>query len=309
MEILFLLPHKKIRTVCVVFKINADYLLETNFTNLVFSLCLKFFNFAPLIVCAGKDGTLVAVFTETDMQVYSALSGRVLHVFHQTKPVGDVGQNSLLAAFENVVACNSKENENTLHVFDIDRFKEERSFDIFEQEDDEQFLHVTQVIMKSEDEVLVAKKMKIDIYSVEHGYILRSLKGKLDDWIQHMHISNDGTVLVFPKRNMVVLMDLLTGERKDILPHANYVSRVLAVNSNVILTSGSDNMVCIWDLTREDVNKRVGKLETVLSIHCIPNNSRHLITVGRIGIDNHCVTVWDLSTVLPIRKVSGIKSN
>ena len=270
---------------------------------------MKFFDSTPPFVCCGDDGTLVAVFTETNMQVFSAISGRVLHVFLQAKPVGGLGQNTLLTGFESVAISNSRQDENTLHVFDVTNFKEEQSFSVFQQEDDENFLHVTEIFMQSKHELFVAKKTKIDIYCVEEGCILRTLQGKVDDWMQNINICSDGSVLVFPKSNMVVMIDLLTGERKDILPHANYVARAFAVRSDVILTSGSNTIVNIWDLTREDVRADKGKVETVLSIHSIPNDLRHVVTVGRLGINSHTVTVWDLSTVLPVRKVSGLKSN
>ena len=163
--------------------------------------------------------------------------------------------------------------------------------------------------MKSENEVLVAKKMKIDLYSVDKDELLRTYKCKIDDWIQNASIDPTHSLLVFPKRDKVALIDLESGERKDVLLHPNYVSRALAVDCDIILSSSGDNVVRVWDLTRKDVHQRVDKPELLTNIYSIPDNSRHLVTVGRLGIDNFCVTIWDLPTMLPVRKVTGLTTS
>lgn len=116
-------------------------------------------------------------------------------------------------------------------------------------------------------------------------------------------------MLVFPKRDKVAFLGLESGERKDVLQHPNYVSRAFAVSRDVILTSGGDNIVRVWDLTRKDVHHQVEKPETLVNIYSIPGDPGHLLTVGRLGIDNYCVTVWDLGTMLPVRKITGIKTS
>ncbi|KAJ7389989.1 hypothetical protein OS493_028044 [Desmophyllum pertusum] len=151
--------------------------------------------------------------------------------------------------------------------------------------------------------------MKIDVYSVDNGDVLRTYKCKIDDWIRNVSLDLTQNMLVFPKRDKVSLIDLESGERKDVLPHPNYVSRAFAVGSDVILTSGGDNVVRVWDLTREDVHQQIVKPETLVNIYSIPGDSRHLVTVGRLGIDNFCVTIWDLPTMLPVRKVTGITTS
>ena len=236
-------------------------------------------------------------------------TGKTLHHFTSIKPVGNAGQNTLLTSWNDIVLCNSKEDENSLKVIDINDFKILHSFNVFEDKDEEEFLHLTQIVMKSENVVLVAKKMKIDLYSVNKGELLRTYKCKIDDWIRNASLDPTQNVLVFPKRDKVALIDLESGERKDVLPHPNYVSRTFALSSDVILTSGGDNIVRVWDLTRQDVHRQVEKPETLMNIYSIPGDSRHLVTVGRLGIDNFCVTVWNLHSMLPVRKVTGITTS
>lgn len=81
------------------------------------------------------------------------------------------------------------------------------------------------------------------------------------------------------------------------------------MSRDVILTSGGDNIVRVWDLTRKDVQHQIEKPETLVNTYSIPGDPGHLLTVGRLGIDNYCVTVWDLATMLPAGKVRGIKTN
>ena len=239
---------------------------------------------------------------EKSLNVVLTASGKTLHSFTSIKPVGGAGQNSLLTSWNDIVFCNSKEDENSLKVIDVSDFKILHSFVVFEEKDEEEFLHLTQLVMKSENEVLVAKKMKIDLYSIGKGELLRTYKCKIDDWIRHLSLDPTHNILVFPKRDKVALIDLESGERKDILPHPNYVSRTFAMGRDVILTSGGDNIVRVWDLTRQDVHRRVEKPEILVNIYSIPGDSRHLVTVGRLGI-------WDLCTVLPVRKVTGLTTS
>lgn len=269
----------------------------------------KFFERYPPLVLAGEKGSKIAFLKEKSLNVISTSSGKSLHYFPNIKPVGNAGQNSLISAWQDILLCNSKEDENFLKVIDLKDFKVVNSIKVFEDSDEEEFLHLTQIVMRSENEVLVAKKMKIDLYSVDKGQLLRTFKCKIDDWIQNASIDPTLSILVFPKRDKVALVDLESGERKDVLLHPNYVSRVFAVDHNVILTSGGDNVVRVWDLTREDVHRQVGKPEVLTNIYSIPGNSRHLLTVGRLGIDNFCVTIWDLPTMLPVRKVTGITTS
>ena len=112
-----------------------------------------------------------------------------MHSFSSIKPVGNAGQNSLLSSWGDVVLCNSSEDENSLKVLDTKDFKVLHSFRVFEEKDEEEFLHLTQIIMKSENEVLVAKKMKIGLYSVDKGEILQYCK--VDTRIHFLEITSD----------------------------------------------------------------------------------------------------------------------
>lgn len=258
---------------------------------------------------AGNKGSKLVFLKEKSLNVMLTASGKTLHSLTSIKPVGGAGQNSLLTSWNDIVLCNSKEDENSLKVIDINDFKILHSFGVFEQTDEEEFLHLTQIVMKSENEVLVAKKMKIDLYSIDKGEFLQTYKCKIDDWIRHSSLDPNQKILVFPKRDKVAVIDLESGERKDVLQHPNYVSRTFAVGRDVILSSGGDNIVRVWDLTRQDVHRQAEKPEILVNIYSIPGDSRHLVTVGRLGIDNYCVTIWDLHTVLPLRKVTGITTS
>ena len=269
----------------------------------------KFFESSPPFKLAGEKGSKIVFLKERSLNVILTSSGKRLHQDPSIKPVGNAGQNSLLTAWNDILLCNSKEDENSLKVIDLKEFRTLRSIRVFEEDDEEEFLHLTQILMKSESEVFVAKKMKIDLYSVDEGQKLRTFKCKIDDWIQNASIDGARSLLVFAKRAMVALVDLENGERKDVLRHPNYVSRAYAVSSNVILTSAGDNVVRVWDLTREDVHQGAEKPEVLMNIYSIPENSRYLLTVGRLGIDNFCVTIWDLCTMLPVRKVTGITTS
>lgn len=269
----------------------------------------KFFENSAPFRLAGEKGSKIVFLKERSLNVILTSTGKRLHQDPSIQPVGNAGQNSLMSAWNDVVLCNSKEDENSLIVVDIKEYKILRSIRVFEESDEEEFLHLTQILMTSEKEVLVAKKMKIDLYSVDEGELLRTFKCKVDDWIQNASIDATCSVLVFAKRDKVAFIDLESGERKDVLPHPNYVSRAYAVDCNVILTSSGDNMVRVWDLTREDVHGGVGKPEVLTNIYSIPGNSRQLLTVGRLGIDSFCVTIWDLHTMLPVQKVTGITSS
>ena len=301
------------------FIIHLKYLLALNILSLFssFFLCFawfyrveaKYFKRCPPITMAGEKGSKLVFFKEKSLNVFSTSSGKPLHSFSSIKPVGNAGQNSLLSSWGDVVLCNSSEDENSLKILDTKDFKVLLSFRVFEEKDEEEFLHLTQIIMKSENEVLVAKKMKIGLYSVDKGEILRTYKCKIDDWIQNASVDLTCSTLVFPKRDKVAKLDLETGERTDVLPHPNYVSRSFAVDCDMILTSGGDNVVRVWDLTREDVQRHFNKPEVLTNIYSIPGDSRHLVTVGRLGIDNFCVTIWDLTTLLPVRKITGITTS
>lgn len=269
----------------------------------------KYFESYPPLTLAGNKGSKLVFLKEKSLNVVLTASGKAMHSLTSIKPVGGAGQNSLLTSWNDIVLCNSKEDENSLKVIDLSDFTILRSLRVFEEKDEEEFLHLTQIVMTSKNEVLVAKKMKIDLYSVDKGELLRTYKCKIDDWIRHSFLDPTQSILVFPKRDKVALIDLESGERKDILPHPNYVSRTFAVGRDVILTSGGDNIVRVWDLTRHDVHQQVEKPEILVNIYSIPGDSRHPVTVGRLGIDNHCVTVWDLHTVLPLRKVTGITTS
>ena len=295
----------------------------TFLTNLCWTVCViyifplfaynrvdtKYFESFPPLTLAGENGSKVVFFKEKGLHVILTSTGKFLHQFSSINPVGSAGQNSLLTSWNDIVLCNSKQNENSLKVIDAHDFKIHHSITVFDEKDEENLLHLTQIAMKSENEVLVAKKMKIDMFSVDKGELLRTYRCKSDDWVRNASLDPMQNMLVFPKHDKVALIDLESGERKDVLPHPNYVSRIFSVGGDVILTSGGDNVVRVWDLTREDVRRQVEKPETLLNIYSIPGDSRHLVTVGRLGIDNFCVTIWDLPTVLPVRKVTGITTS
>ena len=132
----------------------------------------KYFESYPPLTLAGDKGSIVVFLKEKCLNVMQTSSGKILHQFTSIKPVGGAGQNSLLTSWNNIVLCNSKEDENCLKVIDINDFKVLHSITVFEEKDEEEFLHLTQIAMKSENEVLVAKKMKIDLYSVDTGELL-----------------------------------------------------------------------------------------------------------------------------------------
>ena len=290
----------------VVLKLDIFLVVVVVFDNRVET---KYFESYPPFTLAGEKGSKVVFLKEKGLHVILSSSGKFLHQFSSINPVGSAGQNSLLTSWNDVILCNSKEDENSLKVIDAHNFKILHSIKVFDDKDEEDLLHLTQITMKSENEVLVAKKMKIDLYSVDRGELLRTYKCKIDDWIRNSSLDPSQNMLVFPKHDKVAQIDLESGERKDLLPHPKYVSRTFAVSCDVILTSGGDNVVRVWDLTREDVHQQVEKPETLMNIYSIPGDSRHLVTVGRLGIDNFCVTIWDLPTMLPVRKVTGITTS
>lgn len=224
-------------------------------------------------------------------------------------PVGSSGQNSLLASYEDTVLCNSKQDENSLNVLDVRHGNVVHTFVVFDSKDDEAFLNLTEIVMRNPDEVIVAKKLVVDLYDVQSGSKLKTIRCKLDNWIKHVSVVADSDVMVFPKRNKVAVLDLGTGERRDVLEHSNYLSRTLAAGGSIIVTSGGDSVVRIWDLSRENIHHQTEKPETVLHIYSLPTDSRHVITVGRLGLDVHVITTWDLSTFLPVCRVSNISSN
>ena len=296
----------KIPLFAILILILQFFLSDVNSCNRVEA---KYFENCPPFTLAGEDGSKVVFLKEKGLHVIFATSGKFLHQFSSINPVGGAGQNSLLTSWKDIVLCNSKDDENSLKVIDTSSYKVLHSITVFSQKDEDEFLHLTQIAMKSENEVLVAKKMKIDLYLVDTGECLRTYKCKVDDWIRNLSLDPTQSVLVFPKGDKVALIDLESGERKDVLPHPNYVSRAFAVGCDVILTSGGGSIVRVWDLTREDVHEQVEKPEILVNIYSIPGDSRHLVTVGRLGIDNFCVTIWDLPTMLPLRKVTGIKTS
>ena len=270
------------------------------------SLNVSYSDQSPPIVLAGDKGTKVVLFSHKNLQVYDALSGEVLYKFLTVKPVG---QNCVLAARGDVVLCNSVDDENSLKVISASTYRVSHTIKVFDDRDDDQFLMITQIAMKSAEEVFVAKKMKVDLYSVRSGEKLRSYAGKIDDWIKNMHLSPDEGFLIFPKEDKVAMLDLVTGERKELLEHTDYTARVTSVSSDLVLTSCADNVVRLWDLTREDVPKETAKPETALRIYLLPSDARHVLTVGRLGLDNYVATMWDLDTCLPVRKVRNLTSN
>lgn len=256
----------------------------------------------------GLKGIEAVTFAEKCLKSFDILNGKTTMNLTNIHPVGQAGQNSLLASFNNTVLCNSKKDENSLNVIDVMHSKVLRSFVVFDNDDDESFLNLTDIAMRQDDEVIVAKKMKVDLYDVLTGAKIKSIRCKLDDWISHMSILPETDQLAFPKRNSFSLLNLSTEKRREVSEKSDSISRAVLAAEDVIVTSGGDNIVRVWDLTRKDVGE-AGKPETLLHIYTVPNDPRHIITVGRLGIDNHVITAWDLSTFLPVCKINNIQSN
>lgn len=273
------------------------------------SIKLKYFDHSPPFTLVGPKGTTAVVFTEKSLKSFDILTGSLGMALTNVQPVGETGQNSLLTSFQDTVLCNSSKDENSLNVIDVDQAKSLRSFIVFDNEDDENYLNLTDIVMRQASEVIVAKKMRVDLYDVLTGAKTKSIRCKLDDWISHVSILPDSDQLVFPKRNTVSLLNLKTEERKVVPDPSDYISRTLLAADDVIVTSGGDNVVRIWDLTRKDIHRETGKPETLLHLYTLPSDLRHIVSVGRLGIDNHVITMWDMSTFLPVCKVTGIVSN
>lgn len=248
-------------------------------------------------------------FEEKGLKSIDCMTSNLNFKMKDILPVGSAGQNSLLTSYEDTVLCNSKQEENSLNVLDVRQGSIVHTFVVFDSKDDEAFLNLTEIAMRKADEVIVGKKVVVDLYDVKSGSKLRSIRCKIDDWIKHLSVDADSDFMVFPKRNKVAILDLNTNKRRDVLEHSNYISRTLAAAGSIIVTSGGDSVVRVWDLNREDIRHQTEKPETVLQIYPLPTDPRHVITVGRLGLDVHVITTWDLSTFLPVCRVTNISSN
>ena len=79
----------------------------------------KFFESSPPFKLAGEKGSKIVFLKERSLNVILTSSGKRLHQYPSIKPVGNAGQNSLLTAWNDLVLCNSKEDENSLKVVDL----------------------------------------------------------------------------------------------------------------------------------------------------------------------------------------------
>lgn len=91
------------------------------------------------------------------------------------------------------------------------------------------------------------------------------LSGSSDDVAQYINFTPDSKLLYYGSMNHVVVYDMETEERQEVLSHLSHVGRVVCTSWKTIVTLCEDDMaVRIWDVTRQDRQKQADK--TILGI-------------------------------------------
>ena len=106
----------------------------------------KYFESYPPVTLAANKRSKLVFLKEKSLNVMLTASGKTLHSLTSIKSVGGAGQNSLLTSWNDIVLCNSKEDEHSWKVIDLSDFKILCIFGVFEDKDEEEckFSHLVQ---------------------------------------------------------------------------------------------------------------------------------------------------------------------
>ncbi|OWF56817.1 NACHT and WD repeat domain-containing protein 1 [Mizuhopecten yessoensis] len=136
----------------------------------------------------------------------------------------------------------------------------------------------------------------------------RVIKGNSDDVGQCLHFTLDSKQLFFTNHQNVIVYDLETEVRREILPHLSAIVNVTCTTWKILITlSEEDNAVRVWDITRPEKQTIAGKtlLGTSVSCYCALPNPRYVAMVVRTKNEDYkvgAVLVYDLVTRKIVRR-------
>ncbi len=133
----------------------------------------------------------------------------------------------------------------------------------------------------------------IKLWDIESGQVIRTFSGH-EGWVNGVHVSPDGKLLLSAGDTTLRLWDLETGEElRQFIGHgatANYAR--FAPNMQFIISSSWDDTVRMWDLeTGEEIRQFIGHTGNTFGID-ITADSKTLLTTS----SDTTVRMWDIAS-------------
>ncbi|XP_077984832.1 NACHT domain- and WD repeat-containing protein 1-like [Glandiceps talaboti] len=191
--------------------------------------------------------------------------------------------------------------------------------------------HPINALVITDDKIVVSNMIEngLKIYDIKSLELLKFIEGSRRDMSARFHLTRDMRYITFPNRGYVCTWDLITEKRSNNLEHPFPIYNTATVDGHRIVTIGMDNLMRIWDASRDDPDARLSRRdwdshrssqvstlaadeekerELFADLWTIPGDERHIIAYSKQRTGDDCaVTVWDTVTCKPMTR-TAVKS-
>ncbi|XP_067673031.1 NACHT and WD repeat domain-containing protein 2-like [Haliotis asinina] len=266
----------------------------------------------PQFCCAGPGETTVAVFTLSTVQLYRANDGQLTQEVQCPYTRGDItiGDVGPSAGSGNYLVTTDTEQHH-LFVFNVQTSTFTILKDVFSARDNdsgesrEEMTTVDALALIDDGRTIVVSNMfSNDLHLLDSATLdeIRVLKGSQRDVLEKFHVTPDCRYVYFASFNNIVAWDVPSEERHAILGHHTCYHDVATVDMELVVTTGEDHVVKVWDISREATTDAHHDGFTI-SRFAVLDNPRYVVLVGSYDVSHRFLNVYDLVTCTNVRQM------
>ncbi|XP_048252371.1 NACHT and WD repeat domain-containing protein 2-like [Haliotis rufescens] len=262
--------------------------------------------------CAGPGETTVAVFTLSTVQLYRANDGQLIQEVKCPYVGGDItmGEEGPSAGSGNYLVTVDTEQRH-LFVFNVQTATFTMIKDVFSASENdggevrEEMTTVDALALIDDGRTIVVSNMfSNDLHLLDSATLKqkRVLKGSQRDILEKFHVTPDCRYVYFASFNNVVAWDVRSEDRHAILEHHTRYHDVATADMELVVTTGEDHVVKVWDISREATSEARDDGFTI-SRFAVLDNPRYVVLFGAYDVSRRFLNVYDLVTCSYVRQM------
>ena len=263
----------------------------------------EWFSFYPQtpVSFAGDENLLVALCPGA-LKIWEVQNGRLLHCM----PLQDVNTDDELGSLDargDYTVYNIR-GKDTVHFVNVKMGKEVDKITIKYPKKSGESVFIKEIKITAMDQVAVIPSSfdSLRLYDLSGSLIRELTNFKMQQGLHRLQITDDGKKAVTTDMYEICILNLETGEMERCLRSAIFRLRILTRDGNSILTVGQDNILRVYDKSREEEDEN--QKDTVLNeiqgntvadqITAISPSfdQRHVLTTVMMKLRNE-IHVWD----------------